>query len=313
MEINILALLIILGINLLISPFLIYALGRFRFYKQGETTKEIESKRNKKYYKHLLSNMHTPSTFGILLVLNLLIVTLLFKTSGTFRIVSLVAIILGLLGFADDLYEFFYYKKTGRWGFKARYKMFIQILTFFGLAYILTNSLLVSIPLSLIFAFILNSFNITDGLDGLAAGTALPTFAVFTYLEYLNYGTSDIFFLLLLVIGFLVVFLIFNIKPAKVFLGDSGSYALGAILAFLTFRYNIFFTIPLITVFLVEGISSLLQILSLGIFKRRVFKIAPLHLHLLNSGWSQWKVILTSWGTQAIIAILTFLAITYVR
>jgi phospho-N-acetylmuramoyl-pentapeptide-transferase len=96
-------------------------------------------------------------------------------------------------------------------------------------------------------------------------------------------------------------------------LGDSGSYALGAILAFLTFRYNIFFTIPLITVFLVEGISSLLQILSLGIFKRRVFKIAPLHLHLLNSGWSQWKVILTSWGTQAIIAILTFLAITYVR
>jgi phospho-N-acetylmuramoyl-pentapeptide-transferase len=313
MEINILALLIILGINLLISPFLIYALGRFRFYKQGETTKEIESKRNKKYYKHLLSNMHTPSTFGILLVLNLLIVTLLFKTSGTFRIVSLVAIILGLLGFADDLYEFFYYKKTGRWGFKARYKMFIQILTFFGLAYILTNSLLVSIPLSLIFAFILNSFNITDGLDGLAAGTALPTFAVFTYLEYLNYGTSDIFFLLLLVIGFLVVFLIFNIKPAKVFLGDSGSYALGAILAFLTFRYNIFFTIPLITVFLVEGISSLLQILSLGIFKRRVFKIAPLHLHLLNSGWSQWKVIIIAWGTQAIIAILTFFAITYVR
>jgi phospho-N-acetylmuramoyl-pentapeptide-transferase len=313
MEINILALLIILGINLLISPFLIYALGRFGFYKQGETTKEIESKRNKKYYKHLLSNMHTPSTFGILLVLNLLIVTLLFKTSGTFKIVSLVAIILGLLGFADDLYEFFYYKKTGRWGFKARYKMFIQILTFFGLAYILTNSLLVSIPLSLIFAFILNSFNITDGLDGLAAGTALPTFAVFTYLEYLNYGTSDIFFLLLLVIGFLVVFLIFNIKPAKVFLGDSGSYALGAILAFLTFRYNIFFTIPLITVFLVEGISSLLQILSLKIFKRRVFKIAPLHLHLLNSGWSQWKVIIIAWGTQAIIAILTFFAITYVR
>jgi phospho-N-acetylmuramoyl-pentapeptide-transferase len=313
MEINILALLIILGINLLISPFLIYALGRFGFYKQGETTKEIESKRNKKYYKHLLSNMHTPSTFGILLVLNLLIVTLLFKTSGTFKIVSLVAIILGLLGFADDLYEFFYYKKTGRWGFKARYKMFIQILTFFGLAYILTNSLLVSIPLSLIFAFILNSFNITDGLDGLAAGTALPSFAVFTYLEYLNYGTSDIFFLLLLVVGFLVVFLIFNIKPAKVFLGDSGSYAVGAILAFLTFRYNIFFTIPLITVFLVEGISSLLQILSLKIFKRRVFKIAPLHLHLLNSGWSQWKVIIIAWGTQAIIAILTFFAITYVR
>jgi phospho-N-acetylmuramoyl-pentapeptide-transferase len=313
MEINILALLIILGINLLISPFLIYALGRFGFYKQGETTKEIESKRNKKYYKHLLSNMHTPSTFGILLVLNLLIVTLLFKTSGTFKIVSLVAIILGLLGFADDLYEFFYYKKTGRWGFKARYKMFIQVLTFLGLAYILTNSLLVSISLSLIFAFILNSFNITDGLDGLAAGTALPSFAVFTYLEYLNYGTSDIFFLLLLVVGFLVVLLIFNIKPAKVFLGDSGSYAVGAILAFLTFRYNIFFTIPLITVFLVEGISSLLQILSLKIFKRRVFKIAPLHLHLLNSGWSQWKVILTSWGTQAIIAILTFFAITYVR
>jgi phospho-N-acetylmuramoyl-pentapeptide-transferase len=116
-----------------------------------------------------------------------------------------------------------------------------------------------------------------------------------------------------LVIGFLVVFLIFNIKPAKVFLGDSGSYALGAILAFLTFRYNIFFTIPLITVFLVEGISSLLQILSLKIFKRRVFKIAPLHLHLLNSGWSQWKVIIIAWGTQAIIAILTFFAITYVR
>ncbi len=310
---NITTLIIILSINLLVSPFLIYVLRKFKFYKQRKTTKEIQRKRNKKYYKHLLYNMQTPSTFGILLVLDLLLVNLLFQTSGISKLISLVAIILGLLGFADDLYEFFYYKKTGRWGFKARYKLLIQVVVFLGFAYLITNSLVISIPLSLIFAFILNSFNITDGLDGLAAGTALPSMIIFAYLEYLNYGNSEIFFLILLVIGFLAIFLIFNVKPAKVFLGDSGSYAIGAILAFLTFRYNIFFTVPLITIFLIEGISSLIQILSLKFLKRRIFKIAPLHLHLLNSGWSQWRVILTSWGTQILLSLLTLLAILYVR
>jgi phospho-N-acetylmuramoyl-pentapeptide-transferase len=313
MEINITFLLVIFLVNLALSPFIIYFLNKFGFYKKKETTKEIESQRNKSYYSHLLSNMSTPSSFGILLILNLIGSLFIFNTSNEFLYVVLASVILGLLGFADDIYQFFYYRTVGQWGFKARYKMAVQLIVLFSLFFLLSDSFLYSIVTSILGTFILNSFNITDGLDGLAGGLAMPSFLLFAYLEYTNNGISNILFLILLLIIFLFVFMIFNFKPAKVFLGDSGSYAIGAIMAFLVFRYNLIYTLPVISLFLIEGVSSMLQILSIKLFKKKIFKIAPLHLHLLNSGWSQWKVISIAWSVQIIVTIITFILINNVR
>lgn len=313
MNINLFTFICIFLVNLAISPLVIYFLNKFGFYKKKETTKQIESMRNKKYYNHLLSNMSTPSSFGILLLVNLVIFIFIFKSSQQSVYILVASLLLGLLGLADDAYQFFYYKTVGQWGFKARYKMVAQLIVLFSLSYILSNSLMYSMIISLFATFILNSFNITDGLDGLAGGIAIPSFLLLGYLEYSLFGASSIFSLILLIITFLVVFLIFNIKPAKVFLGDSGSYAIGTILAVLTFRYNLIYTLPIISLFLIEGLSSLLQILSIKFLGKRIFKIAPLHLHLLNSGWSQWRVISTAWIIQVIVFVIFFAAITYAR
>lgn len=312
MEITIKTILIILLINFIVAPFLILFLNRLGFYKKIKTTKEVEKKRNKKYYKHMLSNITTPSSFGFLLIILLAIYISVFKTSTESLIISSSAILLGTLGFVDDIFEFFLYRKINRWGMRARYKMPIQILVLFIALLLLSKSILLASIFAVPLAFILNSFNITDGMDGLAAGIAIPSFLFLAYLEYTQYGQSNIFFLILLVLSFLISFFVFNIKPAKVFLGDSGSYAIGAVLALLTIRYKLLFTIPVIAIFLVEGISSFIQISSIKVLKKKFFKIAPLHLHLLNSGWSQWRVILTSWIIQIVITTLTYVIYSYV-
>jgi len=312
MEMNIKSVLIILLLNLIIAPLFILLLRKLKFYKKIKANKEIERERNKRYYKHMLFNISTPSSFGFLLILILIIYISIFKTSLDSLIISSAAILLGTLGFVDDIFEFFLYGKMNRWGMKARYKMPIQILVLFFALLLLHKSIFIATIFSVPLAFILNSFNITDGMDGLAAGVAIPSFLFLSYLEYSQYGLSSIFFLILLLLTFLVTFFIFNIKPAKVFMGDSGSYAIGAILALLTIRYRLYLTIPVIALFLVEGISSFVQIFSIKIFKKKFFKIAPLHLQLLNSGWSQWKVILTAWIIQIIITLISFGIYTYV-
>ena len=312
MEITIKTILIIILINLLVAPILVLLLRKLRFYKKIETDKEIEKRRNKRYYKYMLSNIATPSSFGVLLILLLAIYVSVFKTSSEPLIISSSAILLGTLGFIDDIFEFFLYRKMNRWGMRARYKMPIQILVLFIAILLLSKSFILAGILAIPLAFILNSFNITDGIDGLATGIAIPAFLFLAYLEYIKYGQSSILFLILLVLTFLTTFFVFNIKPAKVFLGDSGSYAIGAILALLTIRYNLLFTIPVIAIFLIEGLSSFIQIFSIKVFKKKFFKIAPLHLDLLNSGWSQWKVILTAWTVQIVISTLTYVIYSYV-
>ncbi|MBI2357023.1 hypothetical protein HYV12_03180 [Candidatus Dojkabacteria bacterium] len=308
---KIILILIIFFADFLISPFLIKKLRDKGFYKRKDLPKEKQVQRNEKYYKHLLDDMSTPSSFGIFFILNLLVSIFLFTFNPTTLSVVIGSILLGSLGLADDIYQFFFYQRAGQWGFKARYKMVLQAIVFFVITYLISQSLLYSVVLSLLSTFILNSFNITDGLDGLAGGIAIPVFILFAYIEYSTFGFSSFFTLILVTVSFLLVFIFFNIKPAKVFLGDSGSYTIGVILAFLTFRYNLMYTLPLISLFLIEGLSSLIQIVSIKVFKKRVFSIAPLHLHLLNSGWSQWRVIKTAWVLQIVITILIFVILQY--
>lgn len=301
--------------NLVFSPLLISILRKLGFYKTKKVSPKALGERNNMYYEHLLESMDTPSSFGILFILNLLFLLLFPGLLGleSISLIIIVSIFLGFLGLLDDVYQFFLYEKSGVWGIRARYKMLIQFLLFFAGFYFLGVTPLLSVLYGGAATFVLNSFNITDGLDGLAAGTALPSLLVLIYLEYILHGNGAFFKILIVTLLFLAIFLLFNFKPAKVWLGDSGSYAIGAILAFAVFRYDIFLTFPLILIFLIEGLSSLFQIFSIKFMRRKMFKIAPLHLHLLNSGWSQWKVILTAWITQIVISVIVLGVQIYVK
>ena len=140
---------------------------------------------------------------------------------------------------------------------------------------------------------ITNCTNLTDGIDGLASSVAL---AIGISLFYLSYGSNETaaFICIALAAG-AIGFLFFNIHPARVFMGDTGSLFLGALIAALAFEIKS----PLAavisgSVYVVEGVSVILQVAFFKLTKRRLFKMAPLHHHLERSGWDESKICLAA-------------------
>ena len=150
-----------------------------------------------------------------------------------------------------------------------------------------------------------NGVNITDGLDGLAGGTLIFAFVAFLLVALLNQPDAqpNVAFLCSLIIGALLGFLWFNVHPAQIFMGDSGSLSLGATLAVIALITGQILVLPLIgLIFVIETLSDIIQI---GYFKlsggKRVFLMAPLHHHFELAGWDEEKITLRFW----IIAILS--------
>jgi phospho-N-acetylmuramoyl-pentapeptide-transferase len=145
------------------------------------------------------------------------------------------------------------------------------------------------------FFLVLNSVNITDGLDGLAAGLSLISLTAFWVIcSYLGYNSLSGF--IATFIGSILVFLYFNVYPARLFMGNVGSHILGAALALipiLVHREILIFVIYL--VFLVDGLSSPLQSFFFKLTKKRIFLMAPLHHHFELKGWPETKVTLRFW------------------
>ncbi|MBF8290994.1 MAG: Phospho-N-acetylmuramoyl-pentapeptide-transferase, partial [Chloroflexi bacterium] len=159
-----------------------------------------------------------------------------------------------------------------------------------------------------------NGVNITDGLDGLAGGTLIFAFVAFLLIAVLNEPTQpNLALLCALIIGTLMGFLWFNVHPAQVIMGDSGSLALGATLAVTALITGQILVLPLIgLIFVVETASVLIQI---GYFKatggRRIFRMSPIHHHFELSGWDEEKITLRFWivGILAgLLGVVLFLA-----
>jgi phospho-N-acetylmuramoyl-pentapeptide-transferase len=156
----------------------------------------------------------------------------------------------------------------------------------------------------------MNAYNIIDGLDGLAGGTAVIVFITFLLWEVGSMGNANVILLIAVTISFLFVFLWFNVSPARVYMGDVGSLLIGAMIGFISVRYmriSLISNIILLGLFVLEGISSLLQILSLKLLKKRIFIIAPFHLHLLNRGWKKSEVVFKAWVVQILLSIISTL------
>ncbi|MFC4354369.1 phospho-N-acetylmuramoyl-pentapeptide-transferase [Chryseomicrobium palamuruense] len=147
-----------------------------------------------------------------------------------------------------------------------------------------------------------NAVNLSDGLDGLVSGTASIAFAAFGILAVL-YGQYDTALFAFAVTGALLGFLIFNSNPAKIFMGDTGSLALGGALAMLSIILKQELLLLLVgIIFVIETLSVIIQVISFKSTGKRIFKMSPIHHHFELSGWSEQKVVYVFWTVGFIAA-----------
>ncbi len=154
--------------------------------------------------------------------------------------------------------------------------------------------------------FTANAVNIADGLDGLAGGMLMTTFSALTFLSWIN-GFGEMAILNATVVGALVAYTYFNIKPARFMMGDVGSLGLGALLAVNAMAIGE--TSALIFIgfmFYIEALSVVIQVISKYLFGRRVFLMAPLHHHFELSGWSEEKTVMRFWVVHFIFVVFGF-------
>jgi phospho-N-acetylmuramoyl-pentapeptide-transferase len=255
----------------------------------------------------------TPTMGGLLLIAVVLVLFFLLRGLPPGGIIAPLAtlIFVGALGAFDDYLN----AKTGE-GISARQKMLWLVVVAIVAAYQIQDTYAIDrIAVPFIgtvmvdrwvyvafaaFAIIAsaNGVNITDGLDGLAAGTLAFAFIAFVLVALLNEPTQpNLAVLCGLIVGGLLGFLWFNVHPAQVIMGDSGSLALGATLAVTALITGQILILPIVgLVFVVETLSVVLQV---GYFKatggRRIFRMSPLHHHYELAGWDEEKITLRFW------------------
>jgi phospho-N-acetylmuramoyl-pentapeptide-transferase len=149
-----------------------------------------------------------------------------------------------------------------------------------------------------------NAVNITDGLDGLAGGTLIFAFTGYMVIAY-TFGQPNLAVLCALIIGAITAFLWFNVHPAQIFMGDSGALALGATLAVTALISGQVLLLPLIgLVFVLETGSVILQVASVKLRGKRLFRMSPLHHHFELMGWDEEKITLRFWIIGALAALV---------
>lgn len=226
----------------------------------------------------------------------------------------------GLLGLYDDTMKFFNFKIKGLFGLRMKHKFIFEIIISSAIAVMLYSNLGISIlnipfigtfDLGIFFipfaTFTIVSFanavNITDGLDGLAAGSLMISLFGLWFLSSAILDVPVSIFLALF-IGSLISFLYFNVFPARIFMGDVGSLAFGATLAVVGLLLGKVIALVVISfIFVLEISSSLVQLLSKKFLKRKVFPAAPIHLSLQKLGWEEPKIVQRAWLLQIMLTI----------
>ena len=317
-----------------IVPF-INALYKLKFLRQKQNTHDFLGKRTPIFDKFHRQKAGTPIGGGILLLF--LIITIFaivflwlkfndvyisscFPIAEEINIIFFTLISFGLLGFFDDLKKIFNLEKKGIFGLRLRYKFIIQWILAFTIGFFLYHNLgidIINIPLLGVFkigvfciplaAFVIvaftNAFNITDGLDGLASGLLIICLFTFSFISFQIFDTPNTVFIAIW-IGTLIAFLYFNIYPARIFLGDTGALAFGATMAVIGLMFGKIIALAVIGgIFIIEVSSSLLQMLSKSIRKKKLFSAAPFHLLLQNKGWEEPKIVMRAWLTGLMLAI----------
>ena len=287
-----------------------------------------------------LSKSGTPTMGGVLIIFAVVVAVLLWQDfSSAYSWTALIALLaFGGIGFLDDYLKVF--RKSSA-GLHARFKFTAQILVSLGIVLFLffngndhttllylpflKNPVLdmgwVFIPFGVVFLTGLsNAVNLTDGLDGLATGLLLLVsiaLAILTYItgraDYSAYlqipylaGSGELTVLCLALAGASIGFLWYNAHPAEIFMGDTGSLALGGVIGVIALMIKKEILLLIVGgVFVIEVASVMIQVISYKLRKKRVFKMAPLHHHFELKGWDETKVVVRFWILGGLFLILS--------
>lgn len=298
---------IALLITFILVPVLIPTLKRMKF---GQSIREEGPQSHMK-------KTGTPTmgglTFLISIIITSIIAIIFVDKSNPIILLLLVTIGFGLIGFIDD---YIIVVKKNNQGLTSKQKFLAQILIaviffvlgdIFHLVNFATN---LHIPfthfdLPLSFAYVIfiifwqvgfsNAVNLTDGLDGLATGLSIIGFAIYAIMSFILDSPAIGTFCVIMVFA-LIGFLPYNLNPAKVFMGDTGSLALGGIFATISIMLNQELSLIFVgLVFVIETLSVMMQVASYKLTKKRIFKMSPIHHHFELSGWGEWRVVTVFW------------------
>ncbi len=318
------AVLIAMVLSIVLGPRFIAFLRRKEY---GQQIREVGP-------SHHLSKRGTPTAGGLLILLAAAVAFLpmTFYTLPALT-VAFAAIACGAIGFLDDFIKLTHKRSLGLSG---RWKLLLLgaitvVVAAAANRQELSHDVFIpivdrSVPLGyawygllfLIIAGAVNGVNLTDGIDGLAAGTgiiALFTFAAMAVLTYIRSGPVghrietrlDVAIVAAALIGAAVGFLWFNAFPAEVFMGDTGAMAIGGALGTLAIFMKVELLLLLIGgIFLIEALSVILQVASFKYWGRRVFLMAPLHHHFEMKAWSETKIMVRFWIVTAILCAAGF-------
>lgn len=304
-------------IVIILGPIFIPMLARFKF---GQTVRDEGPQ------SHLAKN-GTPTMGGVMMIVAILITGLTRAKISQGLIVGLICIVgFGFVGFLDDFIKI---KMKRSLGLKAYQKIILQFALALYIAYYqysaspsatqlvipFTNHIINLgiwyIPFMMIFIIgTVNAVNLTDGLDGLASGVTLIV-SCFFVLFAVSISNSDVAILAAATAGACLGFLGFNSYPAKVFMGDTGSMALGgAVVAFATLTNSPLLIVIVGFIYLAEALSVMIQVTYFKLTNgKRIFKMAPLHHHFEQCGWPETRVVFVFWIVTVVLCWIGVLAV----
>ena len=295
-------------------PLLIPVLHRLKY---GQTEREDGPQSH-------LKKSGTPTMGGIAFLAAIVITGVIFaRESKEAMAILLVTLGFGIIGFLDDYIKVV---KKRSLGLRAYQKIILQLIvvaifgfyfhTQVGSTEITVPFLQVSWDLGILYwpFFVVvilgtvNGVNLTDGLDGLASGVTLLVATFFLIICW--QAGSGAALVCADVVGGLMAFLLFNSYPAKVFMGDTGSLALGGFVAAVALWFQMPLFILLVgIIYLAESISVILQVASFKLTGKRIFKMAPIHHHFELMGWSETRVVTVFYMITALACLIAFLAL----
>lgn len=313
---SLIALVLGFGIALLLGPLVIPILHKLKFGQH------IRKEGPKSHYK----KAGTPTMGGIIFIFATVIATIIMTRSvsdeAMIALYSFVAF--GFVGFLDDILKIIHKDNLG---LKASQKMILLLIISFALSYYgyKSNSIgtKILVPFGNIawdlkalyvpfvifyYASFTNAVNLTDGLDGLATSV---TILVVTFLALVSFGMGhySLAIFSLILVGALLGFLKYNAYPARIFMGDTGSLALGGAIAAIGMILKIELLLVIVGgIYVIETASVVLQIASFKLTGKRIFKMAPIHHHFEKCGWSEIKIVTIFSIITVIFCIIGFLS-----
>ena len=329
------------GASILTALFFSLIFGQYLINKIAKIQPMGQPIRNDGPETHIIQKVGTPTMGGLLIILSVVISLILWSDlQNTFVWIGFLALIFfGFIGFFDDYNKI---KSNSSNGLKAKTRIILQIFFALMISILVINNLDDQINTTISFPFFknlivnfgyfyliislfiivgsANAVNLTDGLDGLAIVPVMIVAMTFAFIAYvsgnivfsdyllINYipGTGELSVLCGSLIGAALGFLWFNAPPAKVFMGDTGSLALGATIGSIAIMVKHEIVLAIAGgLFVLETFSVIIQVISFKLTGKRVFMMAPLHHHFEKKGWAESTIVIRFWIITIVLALLS--------